>query len=618
MNLYKALCSVGVFIFAVLFIQSSPTANAQTSYGSGNYGNCTYTDGCEPAVIEPVTTPSGLEVVINLENGMVIPKDGFTIAITKLGDSTVTIQKVEIKINGKLAQTLTPDASQSTSWYWNPEDYPGDTVTIIITASDGSTSTHTYSVKVSDKSRDDETPIVSQPTTNKPDDTDESAQQVPAVLSAAIPESVKQVFRSIPESVINSFPYFLFILLGFVVVFVILQVRRELIAARKAKNAIEQEKLIIELKRNFLGLASHYLRTPLTILSGGVELMEGTKAASTEVLAPMKNVIDGLSDHVKKIIASGDTMTTSPTIEKAKGTGVRIGVNIAIILIAVIVAVFNLLAYGSGRGAALFNVVTQVVALVLMSILLYQAERRFTLRKKEREAQDKLLLLQQQLQNSQDTFLEQTATLLYDDYTKLKTLAEKLPETDTTKAVHAGLQKLSGVVTKCRTAQLIKGSSSSSKPSVTTIADLFNYKQEDLSQQITDKQITLATPKNHQLVVKEPSLLQTVAQSLVDNAVAYSSEKGNVVLGANDDGKQLNLFVSDQGRGIPKDRQQLLFQPLSKIEGYESFDHEGMGLSLYLDKLIMEYLGGSINLQSEEDKGTTVNLSLPSLSAKAA
>ena len=55
----------------------------------------------------------------------------------------------------------------------------------------------------------------------------------------------------------------------------------------------------------------------------------------------------------------------------------------------------------------------------------------------------------------------------------------------------------------------------------------------------------------------------------------------------------------------------MLFQPFSKIEGFENFDHEGMGFSLYLDKLIMEYLGGSINLQSEENQGTTVDLKLP-------
>jgi two-component system sensor histidine kinase EvgS len=53
-----------------------------------------------------------------------------------------------------------------------------------------------------------------------------------------------------------------------------------------------------------------------------------------------------------------------------------------------------------------------------------------------------------------------------------------------------------------------------------------------------------------------------------------------------------------------------LFQPFSKAEGAEVFTHEGMGFSLYLDKLIMLYLGGDIQIQSEQGRGTQVTISL--------
>jgi signal transduction histidine kinase len=67
--------------------------------------------------------------------------------------------------------------------------------------------------------------------------------------------------------------------------------------------------------------------------------------------------------------------------------------------------------------------------------------------------------------------------------------------------------------------------------------------------------------------------------------------------------------VADNGQGIPTDKLNSLFQPFSKAEGAEVFTHEGMGFSLYLNKLIMMYLGGTIGIESAEGKGTQVTLS---------
>jgi K+-sensing histidine kinase KdpD len=53
-----------------------------------------------------------------------------------------------------------------------------------------------------------------------------------------------------------------------------------------------------------------------------------------------------------------------------------------------------------------------------------------------------------------------------------------------------------------------------------------------------------------------------------------------------------------------------LFQAFSKTEGAETFNHEGMGFSLYMDKLIMNYLVGDIRVESAPQKGTKVVLSL--------
>lgn len=103
--------------------------------------------------------------------------------------------------------------------------------------------------------------------------------------------------------------------------------------------------------------------------------------------------------------------------------------------------------------------------------------------------------------------------------------------------------------------------------------------------------------------------------SLVDNAIAYSPDGSTVQVNASTSATESTLTVTDHGNGIQPGKLKILFQPFLKLEGAEAFNHEGMGFSLYLDKLIMTYLGGSIAMDSAPGKGTTVTLHLPAVQA---
>jgi len=52
-----------------------------------------------------------------------------------------------------------------------------------------------------------------------------------------------------------------------------------------------------------------------------------------------------------------------------------------------------------------------------------------------------------------------------------------------------------------------------------------------------------------------------------------------------------SITVIDHGSGMAKNKLALPFQPLTKVEGTETLNHEGMVFSLYPDRLIMTYIG---------------------------
>ena len=106
--------------------------------------------------------------------------------------------------------------------------------------------------------------------------------------------------------------------------------------------------------------------------------------------------------------------------------------------------------------------------------------------------------------------------------------------------------------------------------------------------------------------------LESVLDNLLSNAAKYTPEGGTVTLSLNvsEDGKKVSVSVSDTGIGIPLQDQPYIFQRFfqsPKTAGKK----EGTGIGLYLVKTYTELHGGSVNLVSEENVGTTVMLSLP-------
>jgi two-component system phosphate regulon sensor histidine kinase PhoR len=110
----------------------------------------------------------------------------------------------------------------------------------------------------------------------------------------------------------------------------------------------------------------------------------------------------------------------------------------------------------------------------------------------------------------------------------------------------------------------------------------------------------------------DPDLLQRVFQNLISNAIDYTP-KGTVTIGAalTGDGS-LECWVIDDGRGIPDDVKPEVF------EKYRTTRRRGggTGLGLTVVKQIIEAHGGTIELQSEVDFGTTVRFRIPLESAK--
>jgi two-component system NtrC family sensor kinase len=102
--------------------------------------------------------------------------------------------------------------------------------------------------------------------------------------------------------------------------------------------------------------------------------------------------------------------------------------------------------------------------------------------------------------------------------------------------------------------------------------------------------------------------LEQVFLNLIKNAVDAINEGGEItVTTSRKDAGSVQVFISDNGPGIPKDKLKQIFEPFftTKERG------KGTGLGLFVSHAILRKLGGKILVQSETGKGTTFILDIP-------
>jgi len=111
--------------------------------------------------------------------------------------------------------------------------------------------------------------------------------------------------------------------------------------------------------------------------------------------------------------------------------------------------------------------------------------------------------------------------------------------------------------------------------------------------------------------------LTRVLDELVDNAVKFSPQGGKVTISVapNQDGRVV-FSVADRGIGMNEDEQAEAFSDFVQADGSDRRNFGGLGLGLALVKRVTDALGGTVAVESEPKKGSTILISLPALPIK--
>jgi signal transduction histidine kinase len=109
----------------------------------------------------------------------------------------------------------------------------------------------------------------------------------------------------------------------------------------------------------------------------------------------------------------------------------------------------------------------------------------------------------------------------------------------------------------------------------------------------------------------DPDRMMQVLSNLLDNALHYVPEGGEIILSAREVEDMLEIGIQDNGPGVAPDELERIFDRLYRSDPSRQRDEGGSGLGLAIARSIVEKHGGRIWAESPGGKGTKILIRLP-------
>ena len=115
--------------------------------------------------------------------------------------------------------------------------------------------------------------------------------------------------------------------------------------------------------------------------------------------------------------------------------------------------------------------------------------------------------------------------------------------------------------------------------------------------------ISLDLIKNE--ILRQNDFIQMM-DNLIDNSIKYGARNLNIIINEN-----LEIKISDDGIGIPKDDLKFIFDKYYRVSRTENLNINGLGVGLFLVKSIVDKYKGKISVKSNPHKGVTFKIQIP-------
>lgn len=171
--------------------------------------------------------------------------------------------------------------------------------------------------------------------------------------------------------------------------------------------------------------------------------------------------------------------------------------------------------------------------------------------------------------------------------------------------------RLQRLLEDLRSVQNMVGGKFELNRAIVSTDDIVESATASIESSATRAGVTISKPRCSALVNADPDRIVQVMINLLSNAIKFSPWGSTIEIEVESSGTEATISVIDHGRGMSTEFQQRLFTAFEQMEIADASRKNGTGLGLYLCKTLVEQHGGSIAVESEENKGTTFRVKLP-------
>lgn len=134
-----------------------------------------------------------------------------------------------------------------------------------------------------------------------------------------------------------------------------------------------------------------------------------------------------------------------------------------------------------------------------------------------------------------------------------------------------------------------------------------------VAQFVNDKGLTLIFDTNveEKIIACDPEKIERIILNLLSNAVKFTEPGGTINFNIEDTGDYICIIVKDNGRGIPDEKINHIFDRFVQVDKSLARNHEGSGIGLSIVKALVELHGGSVKAFSQLGKGSEFVIELP-------
>jgi len=180
------------------------------------------------------------------------------------------------------------------------------------------------------------------------------------------------------------------------------------------------------------------------------------------------------------------------------------------------------------------------------------------------------------------------------------------------KHIAASVQRLNGFAEDVLTISRFEMGEQGSDRELVPLGDFVRRIVDDAtpSAEIKEIKMDLSVGENATVRISKP-YIKSAIWNILDNSIKFTANGGSIHVSVTTNNDQAVIKVTDTGIGIKSDELPKLFTKFHRGTSTLTYDYEGTGIGLYTSKIIVENHGGTINVSSQESKGSSFEISLP-------